>query len=81
MERAEVLKTLEDIAEVGIVNYKQTDAVKEAIPLVKKQIPMMAIMKKHKYFTLPSCPACELAFPVDSRPNFCQNCGQAVCWT
>lgn len=31
MQTAEILKTLEDIADVGIVNYKQTDAVREAI--------------------------------------------------
>ena len=80
MQAAEILKTLEDIAGVGIVNYKQTDAVREAIPLVKKQIPVSPVLKPPYY----RCGACNEGIVGIERDGFghafCNACGQAVLW-
>ena len=80
MQTAEILKTLEDIADVGIVNYKQTNAVREAIPLVKKQIPVSPVLKPPYY----RCGACEEGVVGIERDGFghafCNACGQAVLW-
>lgn len=80
MQTTEILKTLEDIADVGIVNYKQTDAVREAIPLVKKQIPVSPVLKPPYY----RCGACDKGIVGIERDGFglayCSACGQAVLW-
>lgn len=80
MTRAEMMKELDRIIEVGIVNYKQTVAVREAIPLVKKQIPISPVLKPPYY----RCGACNEGIVGIERDGFghayCNACGQAVLW-
>lgn len=80
MKTKEILKTLEDIAMVGIVNHRQTDAVWQSIPLVKKQIPVPPILRRPKYY----CGACGKGIVGIERDGFgdayCSVCGQQVRW-
>jgi hypothetical protein len=80
MQTIDIIKTLEDISDIGIVNYKQTDTLRNAIPLVKKQLPMPPVLKAPYYY----CGACGQGIVGVERDGFghayCNDCGQKVKW-
>lgn len=89
----EIIKTMEDIADVGIVNYKQTEAVKAAIPHLKKiLIPRLPKLEKLKYpkpghhynFYCPNCGHGVTAVAgtngIANGGSHCSSCGQWLDW-
>lgn len=78
MQTAEIIKTLEDIADVGIVNYKQTNAVRKAIALLKEQEPKEAKRGSVCGFACFVCGNCGVAITEGDR--YCRHCGRKVLW-
>ena len=63
------------------------DALKQAVEIVRKQIPKMTILKEEEHFSYgigkmtfiePHCPICDAETPRDNGDEFCANCGQAL---
>lgn len=57
-----------------------TNAMRDALELLKEQEPAEPVMKKGRLFTAPMCRKCGYFFPTGTKPNYCQECGQAVKW-
>jgi len=80
MTTERIIKTMEEIEEVGIVNYRQNDAVKEAIPLLKKQLPVKPMLESPFYY----CGSCRQGFvgykQSEGEYSYCGKCGQKVKW-
>ena len=57
-----------------------TNAMRDALELLKEQEPAEPVMKKGRLFTLPTCRKCGYFFQTGTKPNYCQECGKAVKW-
>ena len=57
-----------------------TNAMRDALELLKEQEPAEPVMKKGRLFTAPTCRKCGYFFQTGTKPNYCQECGQAVKW-
>lgn len=80
MTTEQIIRTMEEIAEVGIVNYRQNDAVKEAIPLLKKQIPVKPVLESPFYYC-GNCGKTVVGYKQSvSETLYCERCGQKVKW-
>ena len=88
MEREKVISNLEQqirwIEEIECHQFpgwlNVTIAMRDAIALLKEQEPAEPVMKKGRLFTAPTCRKCGYFFPTGTKPNYCQECGQAVKW-
>ena len=88
MDREKVVKALECLKEGSYCeccNYKPYDdcikrVATDAIALLKEQEPAEPVIKKGRLFTAPTCRKCGYFFPTGTKPNYCQECGQAVKW-
>ena len=57
-----------------------TNAMRDALELLKEQEPAEPVMKKGRLFTAPTCRKCGYFFQTGTKPNYCQECGKAVKW-
>ena len=57
-----------------------SNIAKAALGLLKEQEPAEPVIKKGRLFTAPTCRKCGYFFPTGTKPNYCQECGQAVKW-
>lgn len=85
IDREKVIKTLTD-ALTAKENYPWAKAemsfefIEMLLELLKEQEPAEPVMKKGRLFTALTCRKCGYFFPTGTKPNYCQECGQAVKW-
>lgn len=64
--------------------YRETACLEklrqDALALLKEQEAAEPVMKKGRWFTVPTCRKCGCFFTTGTKPNYCSNCGQAVKW-
>lgn len=64
----------------GVIDVIDNRNCNDIINLLKEQEPAEPVMKKGRLFTAPTCRKCGYFFPTGTKPNYCQECGQAVKW-
>lgn len=64
----------------GVIDVIDNRNCNDIINLLKEQEPAEPVMKKGRLFTLPTCRKCGYFFQTGTKPNYCQECGQAVKW-
>ena len=64
----------------GVIDVIDDRNCNDIINLLKEQEPAEPVMKKGRLFTAPTCRKCGYFFPTGTKPNYCQECGQAVKW-
>ena len=64
----------------GVIDVIDNRNCNDIINLLKEQEPAEPVMKKGRLFTAQTCRKCGYFFPTGTKPNYCQECGQAVKW-
>ena len=64
----------------GVIDVIDNRNCNDIINLLKEQEPAEPVMKKGRLFTALTCRKCGYFFPTGTKPNYCQECGQAVKW-
>ena len=64
----------------GVIDVIDNRNCNDIINLLKEQEPAEPVMKKGRLFTATTCRKCGYFFPTGTKPNYCQECGQAVKW-
>ena len=64
----------------GVIDVIDNRNCNDIINLLKEQEPAEPVMKKGRLFTAPTCRKCGYFFPTGNKPNYCQECGQAIKW-
>ena len=61
-------------------SWDAVQLLRDALALLKEQEAAEPVMKKGRWFTVPTCRKCGCFFTTGTKPNYCSNCGQAVKW-
>ena len=83
-DRESVMAWLDGLAQDDWRTFHSDSEVQEiarnALELLKEQEAVEPVMKKGRLFTASTCRKCGYFFPTGTKPNYCQECGQAVKW-